>query len=695
MVLGNRFTPGCLAGLTAWLAFGVVEMGVLTYLPWVITPRHLLVTLHPGFTALLLTTYALAGMFCGWALNRGFRIRSDSGAQAAATGSVLVVYVILMLLEPPHRMMERLSLFIAPILLGAVTLGNLPGLIGRLLRLFRNPWVAATVLFLPSWIATGPLDERPLWQVGIAVASSGLVVTLIGAWFVGTHNRLITLRFGRHAALATVLAVCGCLGTAVIRQTPVITEQERRPVPHGKANVVLIILDTVRADRLSAYGYERPTTPNLKALATEAVLYEHAYSSGDMTLTTHASLFTGLYPTRHGAHRSKVNPGGRPLDPSRTTLAEMLTSRGYETAFVAANTAFLSSFHGLGQGFGFYDHRAPVPFLGAARPFSLRNGVRNLLARFMEGRHFDQVTRRAGEINDVAIEQIDRMRGTGRPFLLCTNYMDAHWPYVPPEPFHEQFPGRDETFRLEDYYELVPTVMMHHKKVTDAQEEHLRSQYDSSLAYIDSEIGRLLKRLRDTGVYDNSLIIITSDHGEAFGEHGLIGHGVSVYQEHIHVPLLIKFPKGSPGEKWHGTSRAEAVNSVDLLPTIFDVIGYPAPTLDGVSVLRVSPEITRPIYSESFSSHALLAITKTDRVQRAIITGKWKLIEAPSEKPQLYDLVADSREQKDLRNSEPQLANSLAGTLKLWASRAAVKHGREDRPDRQTMDALKSLGYLQ
>jgi arylsulfatase A-like enzyme len=287
------------------------------------------------------------------------------------------------------------------------------------------------------------------------------------------------------------------------------------------------------------------------------------------------------------------------------------------------------------------------------------------------------------------------MRATGRPFLLCTNYMDAHWPYVPPKPFYDRYPGRDSKFRLAHYYALASSVMLKGKKLTVAQREHLRSQYDSSVAYMDAGIGRLLRKLREDGVYDNSLIIVTSDHGEAFGEHGLIGHGVSVHQEHIHVPLLVKFPKGSPGEKQHGTSPSETVNSVDLLPTVYEVLGYPAPkSIDGLSILNAAVKSERRIYSESFSSHALLA-NKAQRMQRAVIAGRWKLIQSSSGVPQLYDLAVDAGEQSNLANSQPQIASRLTQDLTLWAKRAKVTSNNQDRPDRQTMDALKSLGYVQ
>ncbi|NIO20031.1 MAG: sulfatase-like hydrolase/transferase, partial [Candidatus Aenigmarchaeota archaeon] len=178
---------------------------------------------------------------------------------------------------------------------------------------------------------------------------------------------------------------------------------------------------------------------------------------------------------------------------------------------------------------------------------------------------------------------LDMVRDRRRPFFLFINYMDAHWPYIPPRPFDKLYPGKIKRFTTERYGSLINVVLQQKRKMTKQEYSHLLSQYDGAITYIDFHIAKLTERLKKLGKYQNSIIIITSDHGEAFGERDLIGHGVSVYQDQIHIPLIIKYPN----------SREKAivnklVSLVDLMPTLLTVLDYEIPARNQGQSLKVN-----------------------------------------------------------------------------------------------------------
>jgi arylsulfatase A-like enzyme len=427
----------------------------------------------------------------------------------------------------------------------------------------------------------------------------------------------------------------------------------------------------------------------LKRFAQDAILYRNAFSSGDMTLLTHASLFTGLYSLRHGAHYKRGLPMAcAPLDASRETLAEILSNQGYDTAGIVANTAFLSDAFGMAQGFSFYDQRAASPTLGrVTREYSLRYFVREFLIRFSIPREYDQVTRRAEDVNATVFNQLDRLKQGNRPFFLFVNYMDAHTPYVPPPPYDTKFPGKIEGYNAAHYDELTDKVMLHGMPVPEAERRHLLSQYDGGIAYIDEHLGKLFDRLRQSGLYDNSLIVVTSDHGEAFGERNQLEHwGISVYNNLVHVPWIVRYPASMGRE--HGIVKDEIVSSVDLMPTVLEVLGYPIPKqVEGMSLLAGHPQ-DRAVFSESYPRYSLTSIKKWRRIERAVVSGNCEL----------YDLSADPGESRNLCSQEEKVSRELIGMVKKWVGKGESGPATgpvTGMPDRGTMDSLKSLGYVQ
>jgi len=304
---------------------------------------------------------------------------------------------------------------------------------------------------------------------------------------------------------------------------------------------------------------------------------------------------------------------------------------------------------------------------------------------------FDVTTRRASEINDLISQSLRRDWNGRQPVFLFVNYMDAHCPYVPPAPFDTMFPGKTLRFTSHDYYELADEVAALKRRVTPAVRDHLISQYDGSIAYLDSEIGRLIAHLKDVGLYDDALIIITSDHGEMFGERDLLGHGLSVYQSQIDVPLIVKYPHQHTPEVVD-----EPAGQTDLVPTIFQVLGYPAPAyLQGRSLLvrdRPAPELI----SESFAQSKFIeANQRFNRVERALVSGNLKLIVSTAGKRELYDLLKDPSEENDICGSERTACANLQQELENWCARIPRSVVQTKKLNKESLDRLRSLGYVQ
>ncbi len=462
--------------------------------------------------------------------------------------------------------------------------------------------------------------------------------------------------------------------------------------PQDKPNVVLVMMDTVRADHLSVYGYERETTPFLKSFAREATVYQQAIAAADGTLPTHASVFTGLYPSWHRAHYTPPeHPWGYALEARFPTLAAVLAEKGYSTAGVVANYAYLSREFGLNRGFQLYRVQAPVFLSNWQRPVYLREGIRALLGKVFCLTEFDARTRRAEEINRDAFEFLDA-GARGQPFFLFVNYMDAHNPYLPPAPFDRRFPGKDPHFTEQHGREVETQVLRGRRALTEAERRHIVSQYDGGIAYIDSQIERLVAHLKQLGAYDNTMIIVAADHGEALGEKNLVDHAItSLYQNLVHVPLLIKYPKQRVAK-----SEPGLVSQVDVMPTVLDVLGYSAPgVLHGQSLLRPLPA-ERTVYSESFPGLLFVQLNKRfDGVKRAAISGSSKLITWTKGRPEFYDLSRDPREIQNLYEPGKEPSPTLASQLTVWAKTAPAPLHTRNRVDPASLQRLKSLGYAQ
>ena len=402
--------------------------------------------------------------------------------------------------------------------------------------------------------------------------------------------------------------------------------------------VLLITVDTLRADRLGCYGARRVQTPAMDALATEGVRFEDALVQVPITLPSHAVILTGTYPMYNGV-RDFTSHG---IPPSIGLLAEAFKRQGYETAgFVSAFV--LDSTWGFGRGFDTYDDH-------------------------FDARQFD--TRNPGNIQRRADETIDRLltwlrsrkagREGGQPFFVWLHLYDPHSDYNPPEPFHTRYAGR---------------------------------LYDGEVAYTDSQLARLFAELRKSGLYDRSLIVLLSDHGESLGEHGEDEHGFFVYDSTLRVPMIFKLPGGqAPPHVIPGP-----VGTIDVAPTLLDLLRLQDPIrrqFQGSSlaslILGRGTAAHRPVYAETYYPFDSFGWSPL----RSLTTRRYHLIDAP--RPEIYDFPVDPGETHDLygqrRADAEALRNQLRDFERRYAAQVSAPKGPPLAPE--TLEKLKSLGYL-
>lgn len=487
--------------------------------------------------------------------------------------------------------------------------------------------------------------------------------------------------------------------------------------PFGKPNILLITLDTTRWDHLSCYGYKRLTTPHLDKFAREGVLYTNAYAPASWTLPSHASLFTGKYPTRHGAHYNPdfmkvvnyleehqsekkwefgdlVQASILPLPEENLTLAEILSEKGYQTAGIIGGYMCASIF-GISQGFDYYNER----FFNLTKDIKYFLICRALECFFSLNDFFtlhgiSAGDRLASDVNSAAIKWLEKHYT--KPFFLFINYFDPHGPHLPLAPYNtfygnpekkiimERF-GRGDLSYINAEWNLAMAVREGKHLLSEEEREILISRYDAEIRYVDDHLGLLFNKLKELKIFDNTLIIVTADHGEAFGEHGFMYHKSDLYEEVIHVPLIIKYPSSTPQGR-----REKRVSLVDILPTVLTYLGYSQPSdIDG----KVLEEV-HPVIAEDYASWWIPV--KVQRNLRAIFEGRYKFIWSSDSFHELYDLTADPKEEKNLRYQYSQKAYSMENTLNLWLkSFTPPAKGRKGlRADEKAVEAVRALGYV-
>ena len=413
-------------------------------------------------------------------------------------------------------------------------------------------------------------------------------------------------------------------------------------------NIVLITVDTTRADRMGFLGSQRGLTPNLDALARQSVVFTHAYAQAPFTAPSHATILTGTFPQFHQVEDFPV-----PLSPDLPYAPAILKAQGYHTAaFIGSIVLDPSQGLGIGfeRGFDTYDADFHLPAQGEDR--------------------YSSTERRGEVVVGHALAWLgEHTRG---PFFIWVHLYDAHDPYEPPEPFKSR-------------YKSAP--------------------YDGGVAYADSAVGKLLDQLRARGLYENSLIAVMSDHGEGLGDHKEEFHGFFLYDATIHVPLVLKLP----GERFAGKRIENLVGLVDVLPTVLQSAGIEVPReVQGESLLSLMMPMPIPTTPPA-ASMKFVPTTSPDRPQyaeteyglrgygwsalRSLRTGKYLFVEAP--RRELYDLAADPNTEHNLAVTSKAVADTLQAQLDAFRQKTS-KSGEAPRlpSDPQTQEKLAALGYM-
>ncbi|MEM8932733.1 MAG: sulfatase-like hydrolase/transferase [Acidobacteriota bacterium] len=419
-------------------------------------------------------------------------------------------------------------------------------------------------------------------------------------------------------------------------------------VPSGQAgaerlNVLLVTFDTTRADHLEVYGGPA-STPHLNRLAEEGWVFEQAFSPVPITLPSHSTIMTGKVPFAHGVRDNGLFELGEEQD----TLAEILRAAGYATAASIGSFPVTSKF-GIDQGFELFDEDLNAPF---------EDFFGN---RVVEKRHLHFDERPAGRVNEPLMAWLHAL--DDGPFFAWAHYFDPHFPHTPPAPYNQLY---------------------------------AHDLYAGEIAYADASLGALLDLLTEQGLYDDTIIVVTADHGEGRGEHNESTHSLLTYNSTLHVPLIVKPPAKALERAAAGSRFTTRVGLVDIVPTILDWLGLDTPDgvqgqpLDGVVATGTAPAKDRVIYAETLSPR----ISQGWGELRALFVDELKYIHGP--RPELFDVVADPNELNDLAAERPDDRERLKRNLQLYLDRHAVAGlDASIEGDEETTRRLMALGYIQ
>lgn len=529
-------------------------------------------------------------------------------------------------------------------------LGMALALLHRLLKSGWKRWVwPLGVALLAGLVVPGLLmAPRTIKIYAIGIATLGALVQGF-RWARKNEHPAV---FRRTLPTLCVLALlAGIGGEAWVRWKESHFLASLPAAPHGQPNVLIIIMDALRADHLSAYGYSRPTTPKLEELAADGILFENAFSTSHWTLPGHEGILSDVY--HFGNHDISLH--GESVPPQ---ISEVLARRGYATMASTANNMWFTPKNGFARGFARFDvffhswgDRISRTFYGKL----LANAVRTY------GGYFDQIGRRRADlVNQNLLDWMDSTAPTGRPFFATLNYMDVHDPYWPPPPFTTRFSDRVTRRNM-----LAAIGFDSHPsgKLKPEEVQLLVDAYDSCLAYADHMLGQLFDELRRRGVLENTVIIFTSDHGEAIGEEGKYGHTAPIMRQEVtRVPLIVRFPLRLPA----GVRAPHPVSISQIPATILDLIGADANSPYGsVSLLNSVVDRDEPVLSSDGGVHGL-------------VVGDWHfIVQRDVRKKQLFNLKADPQEKVNLADQpetaeiQQRLQQRLDAIVSALAAKAA------------------------
>ena len=588
--------------------------------------------------------------------------------------------------------------------------------------LLRNPdlpWIAvlfAGAVFLILGLVLAPLARFVRWRVFFA----GLTLALALVAFydcatvgVGDHGervlmRVVALALAGGVALATWkfsagwqglqrksvigIAVFALLYTGVPPARRAFRERRELAAVSGAnhaPNVLVIIVDALRADHLSTYGYSRETSPYITKLASQGVLFQNAIAAASWTLPSHASILTGRLPHEVGADR----PDGF-VDRSMPTVAEAFRRHGYRTAAFSANWWFFARRLGFSPGFVHFEDFSSVS--SAIAQTNLGQRIQNLLLKL--GFLHAAIGRASAEqINRRMLRWLDRGKG---PFFVVANYMDVHEPYLPPlDCFH-----RFSKLARPAGQVFIGNPQMDHLTPPEIQNE--MDAYDASIYCLDGQIAALVQALHKRQLMSNTIVVFTSDHGDGFGEHGLMSHGNDLYLELIHVPLIMVGP-GIPA----GAVVQRPASLMWLAPTLLSLTGASTQPFPGPAMNLAWTGATQSLWTDPVSELAQMyqdanAPNYTGALL-SVVTSKWHLIAGGPKGEELYDRSEDKAEAHNLAGANSAVAQMLRGELQRELAGKPAQPGqsnsgtgnqplrKQNAAERQKMnDYLKALGYV-
>jgi len=507
--------------------------------------------------------------------------------------------------------------------------------LGKLRVSLRFALLLFVFLACLDWLAIGL--AKWIHYAALLVLAAGLSMSF-KRWF-GKHDAA-AIRFWRKSLpwviAGTIAAFVAIEGGLSLRER--VGTAGLPSASSSVTNILVVVVDSLRADHLSAYGYARRTSPNVDRLAQGGVLFENAFATSPWTLPSHVSLVTGRLPYEHGVGWQKA----RGLVSRRApTVGEALMARGYRTAAFSANLFWFTRDRGFGRGFlhfedyfhSFSDMLSRTLYGRAIEKFVLRPlGFEDIPGR-----------KRASDINRAVLNWIDR--DPTRPFFVFINYMDVHDPYLPPQPFRSQFSSWKDPGGILNW-----RVGRNNPQLSPKELQSEIDAYDGAISYVDHFIGRLVADVHKRGSAANTLVVITSDHGESFGEHGLFLHANSLYPNEIHVPLILSWP----GRIAAGRRLAQPVTNAALPATLMDLIGadvrgsFPGPSLAKAWDAAKTPEWPPPIAEVEQIPWQPESAPAHHGSIKSLVGPRWQYVEHEKWGAEFYDLRNDPQAMRNL-----------------------------------------------
>ena len=440
-------------------------------------------------------------------------------------------------------------------------------------------------------------------------------------------------RFRKHSGLSAVM---------LLAAISIVAGCNRAQPPEGRFNVILISIDTLRADRLGVYGYERDTSPNIDTWARSSLIFDNAVAESSWTLPSHVTMLSGLLPGNHATVRPTLRPGD-----SVVLLPEIFADAHYRTIGLT-DAGYMVSEHGFDRGFDVFDSK---------------------------NKTFDATARRA-------MEEISRLQDHERFFLFLHTY-DVHCPYDPSEPFRQMFVSADAEFI--DTEGRCGNPDFNSLPLTAGQIQYLSDSYDASIRELDEQFAHFIEQLRSQGLLENTVVILTSDHGEEFGEHGQIGHERTLFRESLMVPLIVASPQLAPGRSH------SLVGLVDVAPTALSLAGVEfAVPFDGNSLNDRANE------GATGGSLSRFSELSWQGKLRSIMTPEWHLIlDLEDRQSLLFSRSNDSPESLDLADDEPEIVDRLMEDLRYYQAQLEPRPAEPIGPqDSEQIEQLRALGYI-